>query len=88
MVTYDELCTAIIQKHIRLLGSETAIAPARTAGLTVDEQGKTNGSDKDQLGKLIDAYNQMTGRVTMVFTRSIVAKLVGNDKIDLPENLK
>jgi hypothetical protein len=87
-VTYDDLCTAIVQKHMRLLGTDTALAPARKVGITIDDDGKAMGTTKELLGSLVDAYTEMTGRVTLVFTRGIVAKLITNDNLDLPDNLR
>ena len=88
MVTYDDLCTAIVQKHVRLLGEDVALAPVRKVGITVSIDGKTSGTTKELLGNLVDAYSDMTGRVTLVFTRGIVAKLVKDGQLDLPDNLK
>lgn len=88
MLTYDDLCTAIVQKHIRLLGAEAALKPLAKLGITADDTGNTNNTTKEQLGGLVDEYNHLTGRVSMPFIRSIVSKLATGEALDLPDNIK
>ena len=88
MVSYDDLCTAIVQKHIRLLGADEALKAPRKVGVTVDDTGKTTNTTKQSLQSIVDEYNRLTGRVSMPFIRSIVTKLTSGESIDLPDNVK
>jgi hypothetical protein len=88
VVTYDDLCTAIIQKKIVGLGRAVALKAARDVGITVDDNGTTKFTDRVLLGKLVDSYLQVSGRVGLVFMRSAVAALVKGQNIELPDNLK
>jgi hypothetical protein len=87
LVTYNEICTAIIERKVKLFGSEFALERARKAGVEVDGHGVATNADKDKLGKLVDEYRAFGGSVGMMFIRSVVDKMVKENEIDLPANL-
>lgn len=88
MVTYDQICTAIIKSTMKSLGKESALEPARKAGLQVDNDGNATGASKDILDKLLNEYVSVSGRVGIIFARSAIAALIKGENIDLPESLK
>ncbi|MFH1786487.1 MAG: hypothetical protein ABH829_02485 [archaeon] len=89
MATYAELMTAVIQKHIQIMGAKPAVAIARRVQeIRVSDDGKvTRGASKDTFELLLNAYKDISGPISLFFAKQAVTPILDGDE-DLPQELK
>ncbi|NTV52507.1 MAG: hypothetical protein HGA76_05795 [Candidatus Firestonebacteria bacterium] len=88
MVTYSDLCTAIVKKKINFIGHNQVIPLVRALGLKVDDDGNVEGAGKRDLEKLANELKRISGQLGVILARMAIHPLIKNETIDIPEVLK
>ncbi len=89
MTSYEEVSSVIVKKQISVIGSEKALAIAKSVkGLAIDSSGNVTSASKAALNSLVDGYVNIAGSVAKMIMKGAIAPLVRGSNIDLPESLK
>jgi hypothetical protein len=93
MSPHEEIATAIINKHVSVLGEAIAFSRARrVSGLEINEGGQPTKPLADpvrMLGDLISQYQELLGPAGISFSQDAASSIIKNNpELLLPESLQ